>query len=105
MVDYPVIPYTLEGFKRYCFENHGDVGQYFDNKGSYYNDFVVICSRIRMEIREQQIMGGLMGFYNPSITQRLNGLVEKQQNDITVKDITANFGNPIQPSSESTKDS
>ena len=37
----------------------------------------------REEIRENQIIGGLLGFYNPSITQRLNGLVEKQSNEVT----------------------
>lgn len=85
MTDYPVVPYTLEGFKRYCFDNHGDVSNYFDNNLDYYNDFKVICSRVRLEIREQQIMGGMMGFYNPSITQRLNGLVEKVENKIDIE--------------------
>lgn len=79
MVDYPVLPYTLEGFERYCRNNYGNVGQYFDNKDDLYNDFVAICSHIRKEIREQQIIGGLLGFYNPSITQRLNNLTEKQE--------------------------
>jgi len=30
-------------------------------------------------IRQDQISGGMVGQYNPSITQRLNGLVEKSQ--------------------------
>lgn len=81
VTDYPIVPYTLEGFKRYCRENHGDVSNYFDNSGELYNDFKAICSRIREEIREQQIIGGMLGFYNPSITQRLNNLTEKQ--DVT----------------------
>ena len=34
---------------------------------------------LKEEIRENQILGGLLGFFNPSITQRLNGLVEKQE--------------------------
>lgn len=73
------IPLTLEGFKRYCRENHGDVSNYFDNSGNLYDDFKVICSHIRDEIRENQIVGGMLGFFNPSITQRLNGLTDKQQ--------------------------
>jgi len=73
------VPMTLEGFKRYCRNNHGDVSHYFDNDGELYNDFRVICRAIREEIRENQIIGGMLGVYNPSITQRLNNLQDKQQ--------------------------
>lgn len=75
------VPYTMEGFERYCYENYGCVNQYFDNKDGYYDDFVTICSRIRKEIRENQITGGLLGFYNPSITQRLNNLSERTKTE------------------------
>jgi len=74
--DYPVLPLTLDGFEVYCIDNYGVIGQYFDNKDKYYNDFVAICSRIKKEIRNHQITGGLLGVFNPSITQRLNGLTE-----------------------------
>ena len=76
------VPYTLEGFKRFCRKNYGDVEQYFWNKDNYYNDFVGICSYIKNEIRENQITGGLLGFYNPSITQRLNNLTDKVETTI-----------------------
>jgi hypothetical protein len=76
------VPYTLEGFKRYCRKHYGDVHQYFVNKDSLYNDFVTICSHIKNEIRENQITGGLLGFYNPSITQRLNNLTDKVETTI-----------------------
>ena len=42
-----------------------------------------ICTRIRAEIRQDQIDGGMAGIYNTSITQRLKGLVDKS--DITTK--------------------
>lgn len=77
------VPMTLEGFKRYCRENHGEVHNYFVNSDELYNDFNTICRAIREEIRECQIVGGLLGVYNPSITQRLNGLTDKQ--DISLK--------------------
>lgn len=84
--DYPVLPVTLEGLFRYCWENNiGTIEQYFTNKDGYYEDFVSICSRIKTEIREQQITGGMIGAYNPSITQRLNGLVEKTENNIKIE--------------------
>jgi len=73
------VPYTKEGFEIFCYNNYGCVGQYFDNKDKLYNDFVAICSRIKQEIRQDQITGGLLGFYNPSITQRLNGLKNQQK--------------------------
>jgi hypothetical protein len=75
------LPMTLEGFEIFCYNNYGMVKQYFDNKDGYYTDFVAICSYIRTEIRNNQITGGLLGVYNPSITQRLNGLTEKVQNE------------------------
>ena len=81
VTDAQKVPYTLEGFERFCRKHYGEVGQYFDNKDDYYNDYVAICSHIRKEIRENQIVGGLLGFYNPSITQRLNGLVDKKEVD------------------------
>lgn len=76
------VPYTFEGFKRFCRERYGDVEHYFWNKDGYYDDFVGVCRAIKEEIRENQIIGGLLGFYNPSITQRLNGLVEKTENKV-----------------------
>lgn len=68
------IPYTFEGFKRFCSENYGSVDHYFRNTGNYYDDFCLTCTRVREEIRENQIIGGLLGFYKPSITQHLTGI-------------------------------
>lgn len=71
------LPLVLEGFYTFCYKRKGNVQQYFDNAGGYYPDFIVVCARIRTEIRADQITGGLLGVFHPSITQRLNGLVEK----------------------------
>ncbi len=73
------IPLTMEGFEVFCYKKYGCVEQYFRNKDSLYIDFVGICSHIRNEIRENQIIGGMLGVFNPSITQRLNGLTDKQE--------------------------
>jgi hypothetical protein len=72
-------PLTIEGFECYCFENEiiGDLSHYFANTGSRYSDYVTICSRIKKVVRNDQIEGGMVGIYNPSITQRLNNLIEK----------------------------
>ena len=82
VTDYPKLPLIMDGFEVFCYNNYGCVNQYFDNKDSYYDEFVTICSRIRKEIREDQITGGLLGEYNPSITQRLNGLKEQTETEL-----------------------
>ena len=76
------LPYTMEGFEVFCYNNYGTVEHYFRNSGNLYNDFSTICSHIKKEIRHNQITGGMMGVFNTSITQRLNNLVEKTQ-DVT----------------------
>lgn len=82
VADAQKVPLTYEGFKRFCRKNYGEVQHYFENTDGYYNDFCDICRAIKEEIRENQIIGGMLGFYNPSITQRLNGLVDKQEREI-----------------------
>jgi len=72
-------PLTMEGFKEYCYNVIGCVEQYFTNQDGLYDDYIGICSRIRNTIRRDQIEGGMVGQYNASITQRLNGLADKQE--------------------------
>lgn len=76
-------PLTYEGFCNYL-EDEGiiiDPIHYFINYENRYEAFVRVCSRIRRVIREDQITGGLVGIYNPSVTQRLNNLVEKVESE------------------------
>jgi hypothetical protein len=79
-------PLTMEGFECWLFEKGiiSDLSHYFSNKDNRYTDFVAICSYIRKRIRKDQISGGMAGLYNPSITQRLNGLTDKSE--VTVKE-------------------
>lgn len=76
------LPYTMEGFKVFCYKNYGTVHQYFENKDGLYLDFVEVCDHIKTEIRTNQITGGMLGVYNASITQRLNNISEKIE-DVT----------------------
>lgn len=73
------LPMTFEGFKVYCYEEYGKIEQYFVNQDGLYKEFMSICLHIKEQIRTDQITGGLLGIYNPSITQRLNGLTEKSE--------------------------
>lgn len=83
------VPLTMEGFDIYCFKKGvaSSLDHYFSNKDNAYAEFLGICSRIRKEIRDDQIKGGMAGIYNPSITQRLNNLVEKTENKHEVSEI------------------
>jgi hypothetical protein len=71
----------MEGFNLYLWDNgeiHGSEN-YFANSGGAYNEYSSICSRVREAIRNDQIEGGMVGQYNASITQRLNGLTDKSE--------------------------
>jgi hypothetical protein len=78
-------PLTFIGFQNYL----DDIGiinvveQYFENREDRYKDYVGICSRIKRNIQQDQIEGGMVNIYNPSITQRLNGLTDNV--DLTTK--------------------
>jgi hypothetical protein len=74
-------PLTIEGFKNYCYKVVGCIHQYLVNQDDLYSDYMTICSRIRETIRQDQIEGGMVGQYNASITQRLNGLKEQVENN------------------------
>lgn len=75
-------PLTFEGFYNYCYDEICCIDQYFENRDNRYADYVAICSRIKKTIRQDQIEGGMVGQYNPSITQRLNGLADKTELDL-----------------------
>jgi len=79
-------PLTMEGFNNYLFMNGicDNAKHYFANSDNKYDDYLTICSHIREIIRQDQIEGGMSGIYNPSITQRLNNLVDKQETSINI---------------------
>ena len=86
--DYELIerPLTVDGFEVWCWRNEiiSDLSQYFANTENRYTEYQTICSRIRKEVRNDQIEKGLAGIYNTSITQRLNALTEKSE--LTVRE-------------------
>jgi hypothetical protein len=95
-------PLTMEGFENYCYEHVGTVDHYFRNETGTYEAYRTICSHIKKTIRQDQIEGGMVGQYNPSITQRLNNLTEKtdvttggdkMNQPVTVRIVNGDSGN------------
>jgi hypothetical protein len=90
-------PLTIDGFKSYCNKNGCDINRYFYNVDGQYNEFVSIVTRVKEEIRQDQIEGALVGQYQQNIVARLNGLTEKSDvttNGREINDIKVNI---IQP--------
>lgn len=80
-------PLTIDGFECWCYDNEiiSDLSNYFANSDNKYSEYSTICSRIRKAVRTDQIEGGMAGIYNPSITQRLNNLVERSETNVKVE--------------------
>ena len=79
-------PLTQQRFESWMYRTYGIwVHQYFKNQDNLYTEYMPICSHIKNERQSDQIEGGMAGIYNPSITQRLNGLVEKKEVDATIR--------------------
>ena len=74
-------PLTIDGFKTYCNKNKCDINNYWNNVRDSYSEFATIVTRIKEEIRNDQIEGAIVGQYNNNIVARLNGL--KENSDVT----------------------
>jgi hypothetical protein len=76
-------PLTMEGFECFCVDEgyigYPDLTDYIEGK---HKDFLPISTRIRKFIRQDQIKGGMAGIYNPSLTARINGLVDKVEKTV-----------------------
>jgi len=75
-------PLTIEGFRNFCRRKICEVRQYLENDDNSYVDYLGVCRAIKEEIRQDQIEGGMAMIYNPSITQRINGLKETTESNI-----------------------
>ena len=83
------IPLTFSGFDVFVMNNEGvrsrGVEQYFTNQDNGYKDYKPICHRIKTEIREDQITGGMINEFNPSITQRLNNISDNTESTVKIE--------------------
>ena len=81
-----VPPLTIDGFKTYCNKQGADINRYWYGIGEGFDVFVSIVTRIKEEIRNDQVEGALVGQYQQNIVARLNALTEKT-------DVTSNGEN------------
>lgn len=86
-------PLTMMGFTNHLYDLGiiTDVSDYFENTNGTYGDFLHVCTRIRSNIKEDQISGGMAGLFNASITQRLNSL-----SDNVAQTLKGDKNNPIE---------
>jgi len=79
-------PLTMVGFECFVLDHteitYPDLTVYFEGKVDSYKDYFPISSRIRSEIKNDQITGGMTMIYSQNLTARLNNLVEKTE-DVT----------------------
>lgn len=85
-------PLTIDGFHVFCYDRVGSVHQYFANQDNSYTEYLSIITRIREEIRDDQISGGMVGQYNSNLTARLNGLVDKKETEVKGEPRIFNLG-------------
>ena len=105
-------PIHERGFNRWLMDNY-DLGNmtihaYFNDSEGAYKEYRTTISRIKDEIFEHNYKYSAVGMHKEKLTMALLGLAEKSESkqdiNANVKAFTANFGNPIQSTSEPTKD-
>lgn len=72
-----VPPLTIDGFKTYANKQGSDINRYWYNVDGTLNEYVSVVTRIKEEIRNDQVEGALVGQYQQNIVARLNNLTEK----------------------------
>lgn len=76
-------PLTMVGFECFVCENtdisYPDLTVYFEGKEPSYKDYFPISSRIKAEILNDQLTGGMVMIYSQSLTARVNNISDKQE--------------------------
>jgi hypothetical protein len=72
-------PLSLDGFYCFGYDKGVTIHNYFDNPEGAYDEYQGITTRIRKEVRAEQVDGAMVGQYNSNLTARLNGLTDKSE--------------------------
>ena len=82
-------PLTMVGFECFVMNNtkitYPDLTDYFEGKIESYSNYLPISSRIRAEIANDQINGGMTMIYSQNLTARLNNLSDNTKNTIVTE--------------------
>lgn len=73
-------PLTIEGFETFAHTKGISVCNYLENRNDAYLDFYDVVTRIKREIRGDQIEGGMIGEYNGNIVSRVQRLTDVTEN-------------------------
>lgn len=74
-----IIPMTRAGFVAYYYDKYKrNITPYFANQRGNHDEFIEVVEMIRATIKDKQVVGGMLGHYNASITARLNNLHDTQ---------------------------
>jgi len=85
-------PYTLSGLCVFLGVNTQYFGSFKDSVTFKSNpDFNIVYTRIKEVIETHQVEGAMTGFFNASLTARLNGLSDKQ--DMTLNATVTQLSN------------
>lgn len=97
-------PLTEQDFERWL-ASEGILSQtkdYFTNRDERYSEFVPIVSRIKNEIFSHNFKYASIGAFKENLIARQLGLSDKAESKIEhTGNINANFGNSVQPPSQS----
>ena len=80
-------PLIIEGFKTYCAYQVGSIQHYWINYEGNYDEYQPIITRIKEEIRAEQIDGAMVSAYNSNLTARVNNIKEQTENNTTITEV------------------
>jgi hypothetical protein len=99
-VDIPTqSPYLWSGFDDFCLESsicssakdYRTAMRNPDYQGGTYADFSEVVHAVDEIMKRQKISGAIVGQFNANIVARLEGLAEKTENEVTVKETRVGF--------------
>lgn len=92
-------PYLWAGFDDFCLENgicssakdYRTAMRNPDYRDGMYSDFAEVVNVVDSIMSKQKISGAVVGAFNANIVARLEGLVDKSENEVTVKETRVGF--------------
>lgn len=92
-------PYLWSGFEAYLFKNYGittlkdyrTASRNEEHRDGAYKEFAEVIRAIDSIMTNQKLSGALVGAYSPNLVARLEGLAEKTENEVVIKETRVGF--------------